>query len=101
MTVDTFKEEIEQAIQAYDKFIVCLGYSTEEFKQGVRRLVAQAIKVYENRGEGYRHGFALNEFITVILSQTEGDRPYCGIYFNLFSPYISKLKTQEEQNAAT
>ena len=46
-------------------------------------------------------GIALDRQVTVILSQTEGERPLCGIYFNLSSPYhrqrTSKLpKTREE-----
>ena len=35
-----------------------------------------------------RHGIALDKFVTVILSQSdEEQRPMCGIYFNLHSPY--------------
>jgi hypothetical protein len=34
-----------------------------------------------------RHGIALDKQVTVILSQGDGPRPLCGIYFNLHSPY--------------
>jgi hypothetical protein len=34
-----------------------------------------------------RHGIALDKHVTVILSQSDNDRPLCGIYFNLHSPY--------------
>jgi hypothetical protein len=34
-----------------------------------------------------RHGIALDKFVTVILSQSDEERPMCGIYFNLHSPY--------------
>jgi hypothetical protein len=34
-----------------------------------------------------RHGIALDKYMTVILSQSDGPRPFCGIYFNLHSPY--------------
>jgi len=47
----------------------------------------KANKAYENRGAGTRHGIALDKQVTVILSQSDGPRPLCGIYFNLHSPY--------------
>jgi hypothetical protein len=34
-----------------------------------------------------RHGIALDKHLTIILSQNDGARPLCGIYFNLHSPY--------------
>lgn len=41
----------------------------------------------ESRGEGLRHGIALDKEVTVILSQSDEPRPMCGIYFNLHTPY--------------
>jgi len=49
-----------------------------------------AIKAYQNRGPNLRHGIALDKQVTIILSQTESDKPLCGIYFNLSSPYHKK-----------
>ncbi len=34
-----------------------------------------------------RHGIALDKEVTIILSQSDEERPLCGIYFNLHSPY--------------
>jgi len=34
-----------------------------------------------------RHGIALDNEVTIILSQSDDERPLCGIYFNLRSPY--------------
>ena len=34
-----------------------------------------------------RHGIALDQHVTIILSQSDESRPLCGIYFNLHSPY--------------
>ena len=87
MTVETFKREIAEAIKAYDKYVVCVGKTPEDFKVSLNSLVAKAIKAYENRGEGLRHGIALDKHVTVILSQSDEARPMCGIYFNLHSPY--------------
>lgn len=87
MTVETFKAEISEALRTYDKFVVCLEKTPEEFDKSLRSLVEKAIKAYMNRGSGLRHGIALDRQVTVILSQTEGERPLCGIYFNLASPY--------------
>jgi len=87
VTVDTFKTEIAAALKAFEKFIVCLEKSPAEFDAALRSLVKKAIRAYETRGEGMRHGIALDGQVTVILSQSDSDRPLCGIYFNLHTPY--------------
>lgn len=90
MTAETFQQEIEEALRAYDYYIVCLDKTTDEFAGVLARLVEKAIKAYETRAPGLRHGIALDKQVTVILSQSDGERPLCGIYFNLFSPYTKK-----------
>ncbi len=87
MTVDTFKREIDEAIRAFDKFIVCLDKTPDLFEESLASLMQKAIKAYETRGPNLRHGIALDRQVTIILSQTDEDRPLCGIYFNLHSPY--------------
>ncbi|NGO38866.1 hypothetical protein G4L39_05580 [Limisphaera ngatamarikiensis] len=90
MTVDDFKPEMEAAIRAYDRFVVCLERPTQDFERSLRSLVARAIQAYQNRGPGMRHGIALDKHVTVILSVSDTERPLCGIYFNLHSPYHGK-----------
>ena len=90
MTVETFESEIEEALKVYDKYIVCLEICSEDCARSLRTLMAKAIKAFEERGPNLRHGIALNRQITIILSQTDNDRPLCGIYFNLHSPYHKK-----------
>ena len=87
MTVDFFKREIAAAVKAYDKHVVCLDKTPEDFEASLTSLMTKAIKAYENRGEGLRHGIALDKQVTIILSQSDEARPLCGIYFNLHSPY--------------
>ncbi len=87
MTAETFKRETAAAIKAYEKYIVCIDKTPEQFEQSLISLLNKAIHAYENRGLHLRHGIALDNEITVILSQTENPRPLCGIYFNLHSPY--------------
>ena len=87
MTVDTFKTEIAAALKAFDKFIVCLEKSPKEFEDSLRSLLKKAIRAYETRAEGMRHGIAIDGQVTVILSHSDTERPLCGIYFNLHSPY--------------
>jgi hypothetical protein len=87
VTIETFKREVAEAIKAYDKYVVCVGKTPEDFEVSLNSLVAKAIKAYENRDEGLRHGIALDKHVTVILSQSDEARPMCGIYFNLHSPY--------------
>jgi hypothetical protein len=82
-----FKPEITAALRAYDRHVVCLEKSPEECTASVCSLVQKAIDAYVNRAPGLRHGIALDRHLTVIISQTDGARPLCGIYFNLSSPY--------------
>lgn len=85
-----FKSEIAAALKAYDRHIVCIDKTPEECEGSIYSLVEKAIRAYENRAPGLRHGIALDRHLTVILSQTENERPLCGIYFNLRSPYQKK-----------
>ncbi len=87
MTADLFKREIAASAKAYDKFIVCLEKTPDDFEASLVSLMNKAIKAYEGRGEGLRHGIALDKQVTIILSQSGEARPLCGIYFNLHSPY--------------
>lgn len=87
MTVDTFKREIGEAVKKYDKYVVCLEKTPDEFEASLSSLLQKAIKAFQSRGAGMRHGIALDKEVTVILSQSDTDRPLCGIYFNLSSPY--------------
>ena len=87
MTVDTFKREIGDAVKNYDRYIICLQKTPDEFSEALESLMQKAIKAYESRPAGMRHGIALDKEVTVILSQGDGARPLCGIYFNLHSPY--------------
>ena len=87
VTVETFKEEMAQAIKAYEQYVICIDKTPEEFQASLVSLIIKAIKAFESRGPQLRHGIALDKYMTVILSQTDGQRPLCGIYFNLHSPY--------------
>jgi len=91
VTVETFRPEIAEALAAYAKYIVCIDKLPEEFEASLVSLLSKALKAYENRGPQLRHGIALDKQITVILSQNEGARPLCGIYFNLHSPYQKQM----------
>ena len=82
-----FSQEIAQATKAYEKYIICINKTPDDFGASLLSLLNKAIKAYEGRGPDLRHGIALDSFLTVILSQSDGPRPLCGIYFNLHSPY--------------
>ncbi|HEX4646831.1 MAG TPA: hypothetical protein VH598_14605 [Verrucomicrobiae bacterium] len=94
MTVDTFKLEIAEALKMYDKYIICIDKTPEECEASLVSLINKAIKAYESRGPNLRHGIALDKQVTVILSQTDEERPLCGIYFNLHSPYHKKQESK-------
>ena len=87
MTVDTFKREIGEAVKNFDRYVICLQKTPDEFEASLNSLLQKAIKAYETRMAGMRHGIALDKEVTIILSQSDGDVPLCGIYFNLHSPY--------------
>jgi hypothetical protein len=87
VTVETFRPEIAAAINAYDKYVICIHKTPDEFEESLISLIAKAVKAYEGRGPDLRHGIALDTHVTVILSQSDSSRPLCGIYFNLHSPY--------------
>jgi hypothetical protein len=87
VTVETFKQEIADALKAYELYVICIDKTPEEFEASLVSLLTKAIRAYENRGPQLRHGIALDKHVTVILSQSDAPRPLCGIYFNLHSPY--------------
>jgi len=93
--VDEFRAEIEVALGNYDKFVVCLEKTPEDFRQSLQSLLKKAIHAYENRTPGLRHGIALDRHVTIMLSETAGDRPLCGIYFNLHSPFRKAATAKE------
>lgn len=98
LSADMFKAEIAEALRAYDKFIVCIAKTPEDCEGALQRLVEKAIKAYQQRAPGLRHGIALDNQVTIILSQPPEDstleKPLCGIYFNLSSPYHKKRTPQ-------
>ncbi len=87
MTAETFRLEIAEALKAYDKYVICIDKTPEDFEASLLSLLHKAIKAYESRGPELRHGIALDKQVTVILSQNDTPQPLCGIYFNLHSPY--------------
>lgn len=95
MKVENFSKEIREATAAYDRYVVCIDKTPDQFEASLKSLMAKAIKVYENRAPGLKHGIALDNEVTIILSEPpdsagENLRPLCGIYFNLHSPYRRK-----------
>jgi hypothetical protein len=99
VNVETFKPEMERALKAYEKYIVCIDKTPNEFLESMQRLMKKAIDAYLNRAPNLRHGIALDNQITIILSQNDNDeRPLCGIYFNLFSPYAEKLHLKKSKS---
>ena len=82
-----FQAEINAAVRAYDRHVVCIEKTPDEFVKSLQSLMEKAIKAFETRGPGLRHGIALDRQVTIILSEQDEARPLCGIYFNLHSPY--------------
>lgn len=85
--MNDFKREIAHAVKQYHLHVICVKKTPDEFEAALQSLLQKAIKAYESRSAGMRHGIALDKEVTVILSQGDTERPLCGIYFNLHSPY--------------
>ena len=47
MTAETFKEEMTEALKAFDKFIVCLEKTPEDCTASLGSLMEKAIKAYK------------------------------------------------------
>ena len=90
MKFEDFSKEIADAVKAYEHYVVCIDKTPDECRASLVSLMEKAIKTYVSRGPHLRHGIALDRQLTIILSQTEQERPLCGIYFNLHSPYKKK-----------
>jgi nitrogen-specific signal transduction histidine kinase len=87
VTAELFKKEIAEAVRSYDRHVVCLEKTPDQLEQALASLMQKAIHAFESREPGLRHGIALDRQVTIILSQSDGPRPLCAIYFNLSSPY--------------
>ena len=90
MKTEDFSHELMAAQRSYEKFIICIEKTPDEFLKSLESLMEKAIKAYTTRAPGLRHGIALDRQVTIILSETDSPRPLCGIYFNLHSPYRKK-----------
>ena len=92
MKVEDFASEIAAAARVYDKYVVCVDKTPEAFLKSLESLMKKAIDVYENRAAGLRHGIALDTYVTIMLRETNNERPLCGIYFNLHTPHRKKMQ---------
>lgn len=90
LRVEDFQQEIAVAARSYDKFVVCIEKTPDEFLKSLQSLMGKAIHAFENRAPGLRHGIALDNHVTIMLSENDGVRPLCGVYFNLHSPFRKK-----------
>ena len=74
VTPETFRSEIAEAVKAYDKYVICIDKTPDEFKASLVSLLNKAIKAYETRGPQLRHGIALDRQITIILNYSRRPR---------------------------
>ena len=100
LKVEMFRTEMAEAARMFEKYVVCIDKTPEDCQASLVTLMEKALKAYEDRGPHLRHGIALDRQVTIILSQTEGDRPLCGIYFNLHSPYQKKPSAKTAKSAS-
>lgn len=94
VTVDMFSLEVANAMKAYEKYVVCIDKTPADFQPILTSLLEKAINAYQTRAPHLRHGIALDRHLTIILSQNDSGPPFCGIYFNLHSPYQTQMLAQ-------
>src|SRR6185436_21041620 len=89
-----FLEPMNAALRSYDRHVVCLEKPPLDCQATILSLITKAIKAFEERATGMRHGISLDNHITIILTQANEpkDLPLIGIYFNLRSPYLKEKK---------
>jgi hypothetical protein len=96
---EMFVDEIDAAVKSFDLHVVCLDKSPEDCQASLESLLVKAMRAYESRGEGMRHGIALDKQVTIFLSEVDGEeKPMCGIYFNLHSPYKAQPATEPAES---
>jgi hypothetical protein len=91
VTAETFRQEIAEAMKAYEKYIICIEKAPDEFHTSLVSLLNKALKAYESRGPQLRHGIALDRQVTVILSQSDSPRPSL---WHLFQPATRLTKSR-------
>ena len=50
VTTELFSPEIAEAMKAYEKYVICIDKTPEEFEASLTSLLNKAIKAYEGRG---------------------------------------------------
>jgi len=50
--------EMAGAVKSYDKFVVCVEKTPDEFLKSLQSLMGEAITAFETRATGLRHGIA-------------------------------------------
>ncbi len=100
LSAELFAAELRAALRSYERQIVCIEQVPEEMEAALQSLLEKAILAYQNRAPGLKHGIALNRQVTVILSESPGPKPLCGIYFNLHSPYARRIAKSGSSKAS-
>ena len=95
--IEDFQPEMASAVKNYDKFVVCVEKTPDEFLKSLQSLMSKAITAFETRAPGLRHGIALDRHVTIMISENDDARPLCGIYFNLHSPFRKKAAQSTPQ----
>ena len=52
LAIEDFQHEVAGAVKNYDKFIVCVEKTPDEFLKSLQSLMGKAIAAFENRARG-------------------------------------------------
>lgn len=91
---EDFTQEMAEALLNYDKYLICLNKTLDEYAATLQSLTQKVIKAYEDRGDK-KSGIALDKFVTVTLTENGDEKPIINIYFNLYSFYASTMQNKK------
>lgn len=98
LDIRQFLPEHDIAWHSFERHIVCLELTPPDYHKLIEQLLLKAIDQYEKLPPDRRHAVALDNSITVILTKTaDPDKPLCGIYFNLHSPYSIQTRNRKKR----
>jgi len=87
---EDFELHIAEATCMYDRYVVLIKKPLEDFEVDLKKLVEASVESFNSRAPGQRHAISCNAYLTVIVNKRDdSDQVFCGIYFNLKSPFIS------------
>lgn len=101
MNLSELQPQIDEAIKQFELTIININIPANfKVRKTVLKLASLALLYYDKRKDK-RHGIALNEFVTVIISEPapefKDEKPIFNIYYNLSSGWYKRFVKDGKQ----